>query len=367
MRYYIIAGEPSGDLHGSNLMRAIKAKDPDAVFAYWGGDNMSAVADGIVTHIRETSIMGFVEVVKNIGKIGQFFVLAKKTIADFEPDRVILIDYPGFNLRMAKWAKNHNYDVTYYISPQLWAWKKGRIVTVKKYVDRMLCILPFEKVFYAEHGVMAHYVGHPLISVIDQAKKECRSIEIPNNKKKVLAILPGSRKQEISKVLPTYIAAATRFLDTHDIIIAGAPNIDVTYYHEVLSNHAVQIEVFVDRTYQLLYQADLAIVTSGTATLETALFGVPQVVCYRTSSINYMIGSRLVDLQYISLVNLILDEGLIPELIQNEMTADNIAAQLQSILNDRTDIKAGYDKLQRALKTEKDASAVAADAIIFCC
>ncbi len=350
MKYYIIAGEPSGDLHGSNLMKAILVRDPNAEFRYWGGDHMASVADGMITHIRKTSIMGFTEVIKNISKIKGFFKKAKATIQEFQPDKIIYIDYPGFNLRMAEWSKKEGFYNVFYISPQLWAWKKGRVKKVKKYIDDMVCILPFEKDFYAEHGVEVHYVGHPLLPIIQNFKPDPNFVEKYNlSGKKVLAVLPGSREQEIIKMLPEFISAALKYKSQFQIVLAAAPNVSPSFYSSILGEYKNQITIVGNDTYNLLSIADLAIVTSGTATLETALFKVPQVVCYKTSSINYAIGKRLVDLKYICLVNLILDYGLVTELIQNEAEVDQITDALNDTLLREHEIKLGYEELIKTL------------------
>jgi len=363
LKYYIIAGEPSGDLHGSNLMKAILKKDPQAEFRYWGGDHMADVSDGMVTHIRETSIMGFVEVVKNLSKIKSFFKKAKASILEFQPDKIIYIDYPGFNLRMAEWSKKEGFYNAYYISPQLWAWKKGRVKKVKAYVDDMICILPFEKDFYAENGVDVHYVGHPLLQVIhDFEPSPTFRSDNGIDKKKLLAILPGSRKQEISKMLPEYIKAALPFREEFHLVLAAAPNIEFDYYLDILGKSKDQVTIIENESYNILSIADLAIVTSGTATLETALFKVPQVVCYKTSPINYVIGKRLVDIKYICLVNLILDQGLVPELIQHEANHSSINSSLLNL--DVDEIIAGYDKLQNKLSSSEEASEMVAKIIV---
>lgn len=350
MKYYIIAGEPSGDLHGSNLMKAILVRDPKAEFRYWGGDHMASVADGMIIHIRETSIMGFTEVVKNISKIKGFFKEAKATIQEFQPDKIIYIDYPGFNLRMAEWSKKEGFYNVFYISPQLWAWKKGRVKKVKKYIDDMICILPFEKEFYGNHEVDAYYVGHPLLPEI-QSFKANPNFKTNHNlvNKKVLALLPGSRKQEISKLLPEYISAALKFRNEYHIVLAAAPNVDHSFYRDLIEDHVDHVTIIENDTYNLLSIADLAIVTSGTATLETALFRVPQVVCYKTSSINYAIGKHLVNLKYICLVNLILDRGLVTELIQNAAESNQIINALNDTLLRLSGIDIGYEMLMKIL------------------
>ena len=361
MKYYIIAGEPSGDLHGSNLMRAIRMQDKDAEFTFWGGDHMLEVDAKIVTHIRETSIMGFVEVVKNLPKISTFFKKAKRTILESKPDVLVLIDYPGFNLRMAKWAKEKGFKTVYYISPQLWAWKKGRIETIKKYVDEMIVILPFELEFYKKHGVNVHFVGHPLLPVIQSFKENSN---VKKTKKKVFAILPGSRKQEIKKMLPEMIVAAYYFKDDFQLCVAMAPNVDKSFYSELIGEKSEEIILIENNTYDLLSRANIALVTSGTATLETALFGVPQVVCYKTSAVNYEIGKRLVDLEYISLVNLISGKKIVPELIQNEVNKNQIIAAVQDIIKNSSKIKEDYRQLNKLLKIEELPSTSAAKVVI---
>ncbi|MFT4533581.1 MAG: lipid-A-disaccharide synthase [Saprospiraceae bacterium] len=354
MKYYIIAGEPSGDLHGSNLMKSILVRDPNAEFRYWGGDHMASIADGMITHIKETSIMGFTEVLKNIGKIRDFFKKAKATIQEFQPDKIIYIDYPGFNLRMAEWSKKEGFYNVFYISPQLWAWKKGRVKKVKRYIDDMICILPFEKDFYSKYDVDAHYVGHPLLPMIQSFVADPNFLDkYKLGDKKVLAILPGSREQEIIKMLPEYLSAASQFRDEYHIVLAAAPNVNRSFYSDLIGNHRNTITIIDNDTYNLLSVADLALVTSGTATLETALFRVPQVVCYKTSSINYAIGKRLVDLNYICLVNLILDQGLVTELIQNEAQSNQIVKALQDTLNRKHEISLGYETLIRTLSKNR--------------
>ena len=358
MKYYIIAGESSGDLHGANLMKAIKDGDANAQFRYWGGDAMATVAKGCDIHIRETAIMGFAEVVKNLSKIKGFFKTTKAAIAEYQPDVIVFIDYPGFNLRMAKWAKENNFKTVFYISPQLWAWKSGRKETIRKYIDELIVIIPFEKDWYAAEGINAHYVGHPLMEAI--AQYDYKSLEKTNEP--ILAILPGSRVQEVKKMLPVMLEAATTFEDQYQITIAGSDTISPKQYSELIGSS--KVEVIIGRTYDVLEAAKLALVTSGTATLETALHEVPQIVCYKTSGVNYAIGKRLVKLEYISLVNLILGEEAVPELIQNELTKENILKKISFIDNNRNTIIKKYKTLQQMLKTKKTASASAAEIII---
>lgn len=364
MKYYIISGEPSGDLHGSNLMKAILMRDPEAKFRFWGGDQMLSVDNNLVTHIRETSIMGFVEVVKNLSKIQSFFKKARKTILDFRPDVLILIDYPGFNLRMAKWAKKKGFKTVFYISPQLWAWKKGRIKTIKKYVDEMIVILPFEVDFYKENGVDVTYVGHPLVPEVKSFQIENQKRILSDDGEKVLAILPGSREQEIRKILPIMFSAALQLRKEYKLCIAVAPNLEKSFYESLIDTQKAEIEYIENGTYHLLSKADLALVTSGTATLETALFQVPQVVCYKTNVLNYQIGKRLVDLQFISLVNLISGKEVIPELIQDEVNRDQIVDALRAVEYNSKTIQQDYKRLIDLLSIEETPHTKAAEIVV---
>ena len=344
-------------------MKAIQDKDPNASFAFWGGEKMLEVSDGIVQHIRETSIMGFVEVARNISKILSFFKHAKATIQEFEPDVIIFIDYPGFNLRMAKWAKANGYKTVYYISPQLWAWKKGRLKTIQDCIDEMIVILPFEEDFYRENGVNVHYVGHPLVPVVDAfMNMPIKSSE--SSSKGVLAILPGSRKQEIAKMLPIMAKAALDFKKSFEVHLGMAPNIPTEYYEELLKEDANKVVLVRDGTYDLLRKADATLVTSGTATLETALFEVPQVVCYKTSWLNYQIGKRLVDLEFISLVNLIGKREIVPELIQDDVNVLNLISRLKDVIAKTNEFKSSYQHLKKVLKTNTSPSEKAAEIVL---
>lgn len=327
LRYYLIAGEASGDLHGAGLVRELRRLDPQAVIRGWGGERMAAAGAEIVKDYRELAFMGFVEVVKNLGTILRNFRECRRDIEAFAPDRIVLIDYPGFNLRMAKWARPRGYDITYYISPQLWAWHSSRVRQVKKNVDRMLVILPFEEAFYAEYGVKATFVGHPLLDVIEPTG--------PGSGTHV-ALLPGSRSQEISRTLPVMLeAAASRPAERY--VIAAAPGQNPSVYRELVEGNPSppNVEVVTGDTYGILGGARAALVTSGTATLETALFGVPQVVCYRGGALNYWLARRLVAdrIKYISLVNLVMDAEVVPELIQDELTPERLGMELDKILN----------------------------------
>ncbi len=342
----MIAGEPSGDLHGSNLMKELRNIDPDFQCRFWGGDLMKQVSPNIVTHIKEMSFMGFVEVIYNLRTISRFFKQCKADIIEYKPDVIIFIDYPGFNLRMAEWAKKQGFKTVFYISPQLWAWKKGRINKIKKYIDLMIPILPFEEEFYENHGVGAKYLGHPLVDAIDQFRPDSNFEEKNNIKKPVLALLPGSRKQEISKMLPVMLMAAEHFKEEYEIVVAATSNVSADIYAQAKSKNT---KIILDKTYDILTIADMACVTSGTATLETALFEVPEVVCYKGSKISFEIGKRLVDIKYISLVNLIMDREVVKELIQDEFTSSNLRTELQKLIEG----KALEQKKQFTLLKEK--------------
>ena len=333
MKLYIIAGEASGDLHGSNLMKAFKSKRDDIDFRFWGGDKMSAIAGEPVKHIRDLAFMGFVEVLANIRTITKNIRMCKEDILAYKPDALILIDYPGFNLRIAEFAKANNIKVLYYISPQVWAWKEGRVKKIRRVVDKMYCILPFEKEFYAKHNYEVEFVGHPLVDAINSFKENALNKADFLNKynlknKPILALLPGSRTQEIKVKLPIMLRALEGFTE-YQAIICGAPNRDDGFYRSFTDKP--EVSVVTDDTYSVLNNADLAMVTSGTATLETALFQVPRVVCYKGSAISFAIAKRLVKVDYISLVNLIMDQELGKELIQKELTPKNIINELSKL------------------------------------
>lgn len=324
MRYYIIAGEASGDLHGSNLMKAIVEKDNEAKFRFFGGDKMQSVGGELVKHYKEMAFMGFVEVVKNLGSILKNLKRAKEDVGQFNPDVLILIDYPGFNLKMARFAKEQGIKVHYYISPKAWAWKEGRVRQIKKYVDKMITILPFETEFYEKHNYKVDYVGNPLMDEVSFYRESAEKI---NTSKPILALLPGSRKQELENMLPIMIEAAKRFKNDYSIYIACTPNFDLSFYKNLVGD--IEVEYLFDNTYDILNSAKLGMVTSGTATLEAAIFNVPQVVCYRGNKVTIWIAKKLVKLKYISLVNLIMDKMVVKELIQEELNADNIEKALR--------------------------------------
>ncbi len=335
MKYYLIAGEASGDLHGANLMAALKSKDSEAEFRFWGGDLMQEQGGVLAKHYRELAFMGFVEVIFNLRTILQNISFCKKDIAQFDPDVIIFIDYPGFNLRIAKWAKRQGFRTHYYVSPQIWAWKEGRIRDIKRDIDAMYVILPFEKEFYEKkHQFPVHFVGHPLIDAISkrtQADPQAFRKEHNLDARPIIAILPGSRKQEISKMLQVMLSVADDFTD-YQFVIAGAPSQDAAFYSNFIDTDNVRL--LLNKTYDLLSLSSAALVTSGTATLETALFKVPQVVCYKGSRASYEIARRVIKLKYISLVNLILDKPVVTELIQTDFNTQRLKTELTTILDD---------------------------------
>ncbi len=364
MKYYIIAGEASGDLHGSNLINELKKFDADAAIRCWGGDKMQAAGGELVKHYRELAFMGFTEVLMNLRTIFRNLKFCKEDILQFKPDALILIDYPGFNLRIAKWAKQQGLKVIYYISPQVWAWKENRVKTMKQCIDKMIVILPFEKDFYKNKwNLEVEYVGHPLIEEIERHKAQGTRNKFSD--RPIVALLPGSRKQEITKKLPVMLEVSKDFPD-HQFIIAEAPSVDDAFYKSFTEKYS-NVSAVKDQTYDLLMQAKAALVTSGTATLETALFGVPEVVCYKGGYLSYQIGKRLVKVKYISLVNLIMDKLVVKELIQNDLTKENLTNELRQLLTDETkiaDMKKDYAVLKNLLGQGGDASAKAASSII---
>lgn len=369
MKYYIIAGEASGDLHGSNLIREIKKLDNIADIRCWGGDLMEHAGGKLVKHYRELAFMGFIEVIKNIRTIIANLKFCKQDIAKFKPDVLILIDYPGFNLRVAEWAKQQGLKVVYYISPQVWAWKESRVKKIRKSVDKMLVILPFEKNFYRKWDYEVEYVGHPLADVVDSAQHEIDllpgAILSPLNENNIIALLPGSREQEVLKKLPVMLEVSKSFPD-YRFVVAKAPSLNDAFYDKLLEQYK-NVRSIRNKTYQLLLQSKAALVTSGTATLETALFGVPQVVCYKGSNISYQIAKRLVKVKYISLVNLIMDKEVVKELIQDDMNVANVKTELTRILKDQQAInkmKSDYADLKKLLSEGGQASKKAAKSIV---
>ncbi|CAM1343783.1 lipid-A-disaccharide synthase [Tenacibaculum amylolyticum] len=332
MKYYIIAGEASGDLHGANLMKEILKEDSEADIRFWGGDLMQATGGTLVSHYKERAFMGFVEVILNLRKIFGFIGFCKKDITEFKPDVIIFIDNSGFNLPIAKWAKERGYKTNYYISPQVWASRASRVQAIKRDIDKMFVILPFEKAFYQKYDYEVEFVGHPLIDGI-AGRKQVDEEEFRNanelGEKEIIALLPGSRKQEITKILTTMLEMVDKF-PKYQFVVAGAPSQTDEFYATFLEGKNVKF--IKNKTYDLLSIAKAALVTSGTATLETALFKVPQVVCYKGSWLSYQIAKRIITLKYISLVNLIMDKEVVTELIQNDFTPKRLEQELQEIV-----------------------------------
>lgn len=333
MKYYIIAGEASGDLHASNLIKQIKLRDANAEFRGWGGDLMKTQEVDLVMHYKDIAFMGFVEVLIHIRKILKAIKFCKHDILQYKPDAVILVDYPGFNLRIAEFVKNAGIKVIYYISPQIWAWKQSRVKKIKAFVDKMLVILPFEKDFYAGHDYTVDFVGHPLLDAIEEKKQQTENIDfIAKNKltpKPVIAILPGSRRQEIGIMLPIMLQTIPQFSD-YQFVVAGVNSIGKEFYAKLMGS--IDIPIVYNQTYDLLTNAKAALVTSGTATLETALFQVPEVVCYKANYISYRLAKYFIKIKYISLVNLIMDKPVVKELIQHELNKNNLVQELQKLL-----------------------------------
>lgn len=353
MRYYIIAGEASGDLHASNLMKELKSCDPDAIFRCWGGDLMLKQGAELVKHYRDLAFMGFMEVVSHLPTILKNLKFCERDLQAFHPDVLILVDYPGFNLKMAKFAARKGIRVFYYISPQLWAWRSSRVKSIRKWVEKMFVILPFEKDFYARYHYPVDYMGHPLLDVIHgrmllKPRHEFLSgNDLPD--RPMIALLPGSRKMEIEKMLRMMTSVVSSF-PGYQFVIAGAPSISVDFYGQILKGSGVKLVV--NQTYDLLSHASAALVASGTATLETALMGVPQVVCYKGNQLSYLIAKQLVHVSFISLVNLISGKMLVPELIQSELNRKNLVRTLTEILEGgarRQSIIDGYTELKREL------------------
>ncbi|TNE82119.1 MAG: lipid-A-disaccharide synthase [Bacteroidetes bacterium] len=351
MKYYLVVGEASGDLHAANLMKALKKEDAQAEFRFWGGDLMQEVGGTNVSHYKERAFMGFIEVVKNLRKVTGFIKDCKKDIEANKPDALILVDYPGFNLRIAEFAHNLGIPVHYYISPQIWAWKEGRIKQIKAYVDHLYVILPFEQDFYAKHHYKVDFVGHPLLDAIAGIEKEQNFLAKHKlGEQPIIALLPGSRKQEIAIKLPLMLSIVKDF-PNHQFVIAAAPGLDESYYEQFTSQYP-QVHQVKGATYQLLMHSEAALVTSGTATLETALFGVPEVVCYKGSLISYWIARSLIKIKFISLVNLIMDREVVKELIQQELNHGNIKHELEAVLpggTKRDKLEADYRELKEKL------------------
>ena len=366
-KIYIISGEASGDLHSANLVQEFKKQDNSLEFRAWGGDRLRHEGVTIDKDIRELAFMGFLEVLLNLKTILRNIRSCKKNLLDFKPDLLILVDYPGFNLRIAKWAKSQKIPVYYYISPQIWAWKESRINQIKQTVSRMYCILPFEKEYYSKHNMSITYLGHPLLDEIKQFKAKNKSdTGIIENNRPIIALLPGSRKQEIERKLPLMLAASAHFSE-YTIVVACAPNLDLAYYDKFKALNVLFIQ---NQTYALLQIAEIALVTSGTATLEAALFEVPQVVCYKSSFISFWIAKKLVKIKFISLVNLILNKEIVAELIQEKCNEENILAEIKKIKiggSKQEKIKLDYKVLIELLGKEGASSRIAEDMLKNLC
>ena len=360
MKYYVISGEASGDLHGSNLIKELKKIDKSANFRCWGGDLIKKETGFLVKHFKDYSYMGFFEVFLNIFKILKNLSFCKKDILNYKPDLIIYIDFPGFNLRIAKWAKKKMYKNHFYISPQIWAWKQSRIKTIKNVIDQMYVILPFEMNFYKSFEYDVNYVGHPLLDALKE--------NLSNKKREnIIALLPGSREQEINKILPKMLSVIG-FFKEYKFIICGAPSFQKKYYENFIEKKfKSRVSIVENKTYEILKESKAALVASGTATLEAAILNVPQVVCYESSWISYLIGKNLIkNLKFISLVNLILNKHVVKELIQSELTKNNITNELSYILSKEGDkqIKSYYIKMRNILG-KKGASNRAAKLIYY--
>ena len=367
MRYYIIAGEASGDLHASNLVAEIKKKDKKAEFRGFGGDLMKAQGVDLVKHYRSMAFMGFVEVAVNLRKVLGNISLCKKDILDYQPDVVILVDYPGFNFRIADFAHENGFKVIYYISPQVWAWKRRRVRKIKKSVDKMLVILPFEEEFYKQYGVDVTFVGNPLLDELAKVSTGNRSIFLRRNslgeRREIIALLPGSRRQEVKRTLPLMIKVASHF-PNYQFVIAGISSLDKSLYKDIMG----QSDVFFveNQTYELLQNSSAALVTSGTATLETALFSIPEVVCYKATDLSYCLAKWMIKVKFISLVNLIMDREVVKELIQGDMNEENLVKELDQLLHNgkrQRQLLEDYEELKDKLGNV-GASEKAADVII---
>ena len=360
MKYYLIVGEASGDLHASNLMRALKEGDPQADFRFFGGDLMSEVGGTRVKHYKELAYMGFIPVLLHLRTIFRNMELCKKDIVGWQPDVVILVDYPGFNLKIAEYVKKHtDIPIYYYISPKIWAWKEYRIKNIKRDVDELFSILPFEVDFFKGHQYPIHYVGNPCVDAVDAFRKShsetfgefvaANSLE----EKPIIALLAGSRKQEIKDNLPDMLEAAKPFVADYQLVLAGAPSIDLAYYRQYIGND-VPVRIVFGQTYRLLAQAKVALVTSGTATLETALFRVPQVVCYYLAmgKVISFLRRHILKVKYISLVNLVANKEVVRELVADTMTVSNVRSELDALLNNaacRDKMLLEYDRMIKIL------------------
>ncbi len=355
MKYFLLAGEASGDMHGAKLIRALKKQDTNAHFFCFGGDLMQKAGGKLLLHHRHMAFMGFWEVIKNLRRIAANMKLAKQEIIKTKPDALILIDFPGFNLRIAEWAKKKGLKVFYYISPQVWAWKEKRVEKIRRTIDRLFVILPFEQAFYAKHQIEVSYVGHPLLEDLSPAglspnKTRHDTPPLLAGKQKLIALLPGSRKQEVQRILPVMLQLPDHFPE-HHFIIAAAPGLEDAFFESIFRKENQKLPLLRGHNHALLQKAEAAVVCSGTATLETALIGTPQIVGYRSSLLSYLIARRLIKVPYISLVNLILNEPLLEELIQTDFNPDKLTKSLQKLLQteNQKNIQNGYAKLRKML------------------
>lgn len=367
MRYYIIAGEASGDLHASNLVAEIKKKDKKAEFRGCGGDLMKAQGVDLLKHYRTMAFMGFVEVAVNLRKVLDNIAQCKKDIVEYQPDALILVDYPGFNLRIADFAHEKGFKVLYYISPQVWAWKRRRVKKIKKSVDKMIVIFPFEEAFYKEYGVDVTYVGNPLLDELSKSGTPNRSIFLRRNslgeKREIIALLPGSRTQEVKRILPVMLKVVPHFPD-YQFVIGGVSSLDKSLYKKIIGN--TDVFLIENQTYELLQNSSAAVVTSGTVTLETALFTVPEVVCYKATGFSYLLAKWMIKVKFISLVNLVMDKEVVKELIQSDLTEKNIVTELERLLHDgkrQRQILEDYDELRDRLGNA-GASEMAAEIVV---
>jgi lipid-A-disaccharide synthase len=354
MKYFIIAGEQSGDLHGSNLVKELIANDNEAEIVCWGGDLMESAGARLLVHYKMTAFMGFTVILKNLGKISKNLILCKKQIKEFSPDAVILIDYPGFNLRIARFAKESGLRVLYYISPKFWAWNEKRVEKVRRYVDRMYIIFPFETEFYSKHGIATEYRGNPLVDEVERRVASMPeniviSKELNLSEKPVIALLAGSRKHEVESILPLMIKIVPLFTE-YQFVLAGVKNLPEELYSEIIGNAPVKLVK--EKTYEVLRISDAALVASGTATLETALLDIPQVVCYKGDFLSMLIAWIVIKVKYISLVNLILNDEVVKELLGYSVNKRNLVKELKSVLKGgerREDIFSGYKILKGKL------------------
>lgn len=368
-KYYIIAGEASGDLHASNLVAQLRLRQPNALFRGFGGDLMQQQGVEIVKHYRTMDYMGFVEVAVNLHKVLENIALCKKDIMEYQPDALILVDYPGFNLRIADFAHEQGFKVFYYVSPQVWAWKRRRVKKIRKSVDKMLVILPFEEEFYKKEGIDVAYVGNPLLDELAKFGTGNRSIFLRRNslgeKREIIALLPGSRTQEVKRMLPIMLKVVSHFPE-YQFVVAGVSSVGNNLYKRIIGNSDVFLTE--NQTYDLLQNASAALVTSGTATLETALFSVPEVVCYKANAFSYHIARWLIKVKFISLVNLVLDKEVVKELIQSDLTEQNLVDELNLLLHDgdrQRQLLEDYEDLKDCLgnagASEKAAAVIVAE------